>query len=335
MEIQRPLSKKHKEKIMLPESVLKLIDKLGGDSNQSDHVYETDECMSELLGLKPDEKKVLTVFPRFSYEIRGESLRKAIIDKGLLESVILLPMKLLDDTGIPLLMLVFSCDNQSVKMTDAAQIYHSDDKTKNILTEEDINSIVSLSSEESEFSSKIPCETIMKEKYDLSPRYYLKVLKRYENAVEFGSLIKPPVICGLQLRPEEKEKLHSDMPTDYQYIEARHMINGEIDMNLPYLSECRESYLNHQVKNHNIIISKIGRPLKVAVAEIPDNKTVIAVGRLYVFEINEEKSDPYYIKKYLSSEVGQEIMMSCNNGIAINSLELDKLLKMPIKLEEE
>lgn len=216
-------------------------------------------------------------------------------------------------------------------MVNASKIFHEGSRAKAILADDDIEKIVNACYNETDFSKKIEISEIAENTFSLSPARY--ILPEIKNPVRFGTLVKS-YRCGLQLSPEQREALTSDTATDWQFAQLKNFINGKIDSDLPYLNECCESYLNHQIKNGNLVISKLGSPTSIALADFDDKQTVIAVGRLYVFDIDTEKADPHKIKKFLSSSTGQNLLDSCNTSIAMKNLTIERLLKMQIPYDE-
>lgn len=259
-------------------------------------------------------------------------IRKELLEAGKIEAVIITPCRLFEGTGISVSILVMGENNSgSVMLVNASKIFHEESKIKAILTDEDIEKIVNACTAETDFSKKVSISEIAENDYSLSPLYYTQ--PELKNPVKFGELVKS-YRCGLQLSPEKREALTSDIATDWQYVQPKNIINGEIDSDLPYLNECRESYLNHQIKEGNIVIAKLGSPLKVAVAEFEEMQTVIGVGRLYIFDIDTAKADPHKIKKFLSSTVGQSILDSCNTSILVKNLTIDRILGMSIPYDD-
>lgn len=317
--------------LKVPESVKRLSLKLGGNEVDITSTVDLDYCLKRVENLEQSSRFISVVPNKFTFEDKFKLSRKQLIDNGQIESIILLPNKLFKGTAISATIIVFSNGNDAITVVDASKQYHGENRNKNIFSDDDIEMISAACSSETEFSKKISCSEIAENDYSLSPLLY--ILPDLKNPVKFGSLVKS-YRCGLQLSPEQREKVTSNEPTDWQYAQPRNIINGEIDTELPYLSEFRESYLNHQIKNGNVVISKLGSPLKVAVAESEDAQTVIGVGRLYIFDIDTEKADPHKIKKFLSSSLGQSLLNSCDTSMLMKNLTIDRILKMSVPYDE-
>ena len=66
---------------------------------------------------------------------------------------------------------------------------------------------------------------------------------------------------------------------------------------------CFEQDLSHlfpawNIHKNNLLISKNGAPYKIAVADVPNDKKILANGNLFVIELDLEKINPYYLKAF-------------------------------------
>ena len=320
--------------LQIPETLLNLIGKLTGSSSEVSSTVSLDYCAESADKIPSGSKLAYVLMNAYTFEKRQKYMtaRQELLAKGKIEAVILTPSRLFEGTTIPVSVLVLSENNcGSVMLVNASKIFHEESRAKATFTDDDIDKIVNACYTETDFSKKVSISEISENDYSLSPpRYILPDLK---NPVKFETLVKS-YRCGLQLSPEQRDALTSDTATDWQFAQPKNIINGEIDSDLPYLNECRESYLNHQIKDGNIVISKLGSPLKVAVAELEASQTVIGVGRLYIFDIDTEKASPYKIKRFLSSSLGQNLLNSCDTSRLMKNLAIDRILKMSIPYDE-
>lgn len=270
----------------------------------------------------------------FGMTSKIKETRKFLVDNGFIETVISLPPNLLDNTQVPITLIILSRNNQYIRFINAEKKSYLLNH-KNILNEDCISSIVSACITDSEISCSISSLEVINNEYNLSPKIYIKPIVK--NGIELGTLCKK-VTCGLQIPLKQLNEITSNTPTKYQYLQIKNIKYGTVGNSLPYLSEIQEDYLDYQIKNHYIIFSKLGSPLTVKLAEIPTEKIVIAVGHLYILELDEEKVNPYYVRDYFESEKGQEALKSCAMGLTISHLNLERLkqLQIPmIPLEEQ
>lgn len=318
----------------IPKTLLHLIERLAGSTSEVSSTVSLEFCSKSAEEISSGSKLTYALMNAYTFEKRPKymNIRQELLETGKIEAVIFTPSRLFEGTTIPVSVIVFGENNSgSVMLVNASKIFHEESRAKAMLTDDDIDKIVNACYTETDFSKRVAISEIAKNDYSLSPPLY--ILPDLKNPVKFGSLVKS-YRCSLQLSPEQREKVTSVEPTDWQYAQPRNIINGEIDTELPYLSEFRESYLNHQIKNGNIVISKLGSPLKVALADFKETQTVIGVGRLYIFDIDTEKADPHKIKKFLSSSLGQSLLNSCDTSMLMKNLTIDRILKMSIPYDE-
>lgn len=318
----------------IPESIQKLTQRLTDTKSELSTTVSLEYLAESAKRVQQNSKLAYVMMNAYTFEKRPKyvNIRQELLEAGKIEAVILTPCRMFEGTNIPVSVIVIGENNSgSVMFVNASKIFHEESRAKAILTDDDIDKIMNACYTETNFSKRVSISEIAENNYSLSPPLY--ILPDLKNPVKFGSLVKS-YRCGLQLSLEQREKVTSDKPTDWQYAQPRSIINGEIDTELPYLSDFRESYLNHQIKNGNVVISKLGSPLKVAVAEFEDAQTVIGVGRLYIFDIDTEKADPHKIKKFLSSSLGQGLLNSCDTSMLMKNLTIDRILKMSVPYDE-
>ena len=72
-----------------------------------------------------------------------------------------------------------------------------------------------------------------------------------------------------------------------------------------YLTKIPEKQEKFCIKNNSILLSKIGNPpYKIAVAQIPNDKKVIASGNFAIIEVDEKKLNPWYLTAFLMTDIG-------------------------------
>ena len=224
-----------------------------------------------------------------------------------------------------------------VRFIDATEIY-TKGRRNNDLSDKNIEEILELYKNDSKKSKKVSMADIFKESSVLNPARYLEEsVKKIENGIELGSVIKS-ITRGAPLTGSELDDLMSSEPTDIQYLMLSNIKDGLIDENLPYLKELNEKYYKYCIKDKNIVMSKNGYPFKVAVFENKGNKNILANGNMFVIEIDESKMNPYYIKVFLDSEAGIAALKSITVGTTIPNIgqeSLKKIIIPNISLEEQ
>lgn len=253
-------------------------------------------------------------------------IRKRFIENGWIEAVITLPANLLSSTMVSVSLIVLSRNNESIRMIDATELA-TIGRRKNTLSDETIANIVEMVNRDTDKSKSVSIEELKAEDYVINPQRYLEVLPVIEDAIEFNELIRS-IRRGSQIKASELDKISSITPTDYQYLMLANIQNGIISDDLPYLNSLDKSMEKYCISNNNLLISKNGKPFKVAIASVPDGKKVLANGNLYVIELDENKVNPYYLMAFLQSEAGQLLLSRTAVGAIISNIPVENLKKM-------
>jgi type I restriction enzyme M protein len=257
-------------------------------------------------------------------------IREFFIANGLIEAVISLPAKLFGYTGIPTTMILLSKNNKSIRMIDAHRIC-VEGRRQNVLSAENIETIVRLLREDSKQSILVPIKDFAKMNYNLDPRRFLEESIELKEGVEFGTLIKR-ITRGAQLKASELDEMISDIATNTQYLMLANIQDGIISTELPYLKELNPKYDKYCISDRNLILSKNGAPFKVAIAEVEAGQKILANGNLFIIELDEKKVNPFFLKAYFDSEAGRTSLQKISVGAAIPNISMDALKKLNVPL---
>ena len=286
--------------------------------------------------LKHDGKAIAVMAAGSTWNKGDQDAREYFVKNGYIETIIALPPNLFETSGISFTLIVLSKGNNTIRMIDATKVFHKGRRV-NTLTVEDVETILNAKDDYSEISKNIARKTIADNDYVLNPTRYLTEIKPVKNGVNFGDLIQE-ISRGAQLRATELDKLSTTKKTDCQYLMLANIKNGIISDELPYLKEIAKSDLKYCLKNEDIVLSKIGRPFKVAMAQVEVGRKILANGNLYIIEVNRDKVNPYYVLAYLNSDDGITAMSRLITGSTIPSISVTalKTLQIPmVSLEEQ
>ena len=225
-----------------------------------------------------------------------KKIRERFLKMGLIEAVISLPANLYSTTAIPVSMIVLSKSNKMVRMVDARSMA-SVGRRQNVLSNETIDQIVHMMTEDTENSKCVTFEEIEKEDFAINPSRFIYTEAEVENGIPFGNVITN-ITRGAQVKASILDEMVSDNPTDYQYLMLANIQNGIINDDLPFIKSIDKKLEKYCVKNNSLVISKNGTPAKVAVVSVPEERKVLANGNLYVIELDETKVNPYFVKAY-------------------------------------
>ena len=262
-----------------------------------------------------------------------KKIRERFLKMGLIEAVISLPANLYSTTAIPVSMIVLSKSNKMVRMVDARSMA-SVGRRQNVLSNETIDQIVHMMTEDTENSKCVTFEEIEKEDFAINPSRFIYTEAEVENGIPFGNVITN-ITRGAQVKASILDEMVSDNPTDYQYLMLANIQNGIINDDLPFIKSIDKKLEKYCVKNNSLVISKNGTPAKVAVVSVPEERKVLANGNLYVIELDETKVNPYFVKAYLESENGGIALSRIMVGAVMPNIPVDGLKKIIIPCPEK
>ena len=308
--------------------------------------------------LKDNGRAISLVKKNILSDPKNKNIRKYFIENGYIESIILLPENILIHYPVSLALIVFSKKNQKIRFIDASKFYKNEkikvDVIKNnsaknnkkavaMIQDSDVNKILNLldadNVTEISFSKKI--EDFSKNNYNLDVIENIDILPNFENGIELKKVIKN-IIRGSQIDGKELNEIRTYDVTPYIYLTLSNINDGVIEFeNIEeYLTKIPEKQEKFCIKNNSILLSKIGNPpYKIAVAQIPDNKKIIASGNFAIIEVDEKKLNPWYLVAFLTTDIGLKILKkayiaSLHSSLSIKKLE-DIIIPIPPMEEQE
>ena len=257
-------------------------------------------------------------------------IREAFVKNGKVKAVIKLPAKLFPNTAIPVAMIVFGYNEGGIRFIDASNEY-VEGRRQNSINSQNIATIIDALNTDSSISKLVSIEEVAENQFSFDPTRYNEVVEEIVDGVPFETVIKS-ITRGAPLAARDLDDIASVLPTDYQYMMLANIKNGIIDKELPYLKEIPPRFEKYCIHKGNLLLSKNGYPFKVAVAEPPEDKTVLANGNLYVIELDTEKVDPYYVKAFLESDQGIVQLKRITVGATIPNIGVNQLNTIQIPL---
>lgn len=291
--------------------------------------------LSAVLNQVRPGRTVIVGSSGISFRLGKETeFRKLLTESGKLETVIALPAGLYAATGIPVCLFVFSEGNEYVRMVDATD-FGKKERTKTVLSDADIQTILSAAREDSKYSKKVSIDEIRENEYSWMPNRYLESV-HVENGVK---LVDAAVTInrGSNIHARELDARLSGVPTNFQYLMLQHIDRGHVSDELPYLKSLDEKDERFLVQKGDLLISRT-LPFKIAVMPDTGERKVLSNGNLYYIRLNQQMFDPFYVMMYLSSESGRQALGSFVKGVALKSLsrkDLEQVQIPRIPLEEQ
>lgn len=260
-------------------------------------------------------------------------VRKYFIENGWIRAAVSLPAGVFTPwTNIATTLVVLSHGHASeVRLVDATDL-GTKERRGVTLTEEDVQVIVERLGVDSEKSALVSVQELAGREYTLSANRFLQKEIKLTNPVAFGDLIVN-VTRGASLRAKELDELTCNEDTGIHYLNLGNITDGSIDEGLPCLKELDPKFEGCCLKTGDLLLSKNGTPYKIAVAEVPEGRKILANGNLYIIKLDAEKVDPYYVAAFLNSPDGRETLARASRGSVIPNLPLSELRAFRLPLE--
>lgn len=304
--------------------------------------------------LKDDGRALSVVKINTLSNPKNKNIRKYFIENGYIESIILLPENILIGSSASLALIVFSKGNKKIRFVDASNFYTKERRkkgdrlnpTKKILEENNIRDIFKFlnSDDNSEISISKGIEEFSENDYNLDVIENIEVIPEFENSKKIKELIDKKIIKdiirGSQISLDELKDLRSHEETPYIYLTLSNINDGFIEYeNIEdYLKKIPEKQEKFCIKNNVFLISKIGNPpYKFVVAQIPENRKIIASGNFAIIEVNEKKLNPWYLAAFFMTDIGVKVLKKAYIGVNFSSLSIKKLeeIAIPVPSIEE
>lgn len=298
------------------------------------------DILNTLLYLEDNGKLVSLAVSSMMYSSLERNIREYFVENGLIETVISLPENILNGTGISSAILVISKNNTSINFIDAKDIYTSIGRFEKELTQEKRQEILDIIGKDTNNSTIVSIEEVKAKDYILDPKRYLNEIS-FKEEVLLGQVAM--VSRGSNITNKEMERYKSDKKTKYRFLNLVDIKEGRIENtalslkeNLVESNEKLEQA--NRLKNGQVILSRTGNPIRIAIVEDTEDEIWFFSGNIYSISLDLDKYNPYYLKVFLESEVGQEILKQISLGSVIPNISMKDLkeIKLPaIDIEEQ
>ncbi|KQL57125.1 MULTISPECIES: N-6 DNA methylase [Bacillaceae] len=276
------------------------------------------------------------VLTRSSYA--EKAFREYIVNADIIETVVLLPNKILPATAVQTILLVLNKNKlavrkQKVLFINAEDQYTSTGRSQNFLEQKHIEAIVSryeLFTEDTEDAKIADFQEIRQNDYNLNPNQYFtshtvesefgnvvfnKAL--YDSKVENKRALKEiaQLSRGVNLPPKSKV---TEGKTGYKIIQLKDVENSTI--NLDHIQEIPvQNAERYMVQSGDIIIASRGTAFKVAI--VPELDESLVLSNMFIrIRIMNQSYIPEYIKAFLESPVGIALIEGMQKGGTVKAL---------------
>lgn len=251
--------------------------------------------------------------------------RQALVENGYIESIIELPDRLLENTGIELYAVVLSYGNKGIKFLDASQVYTEQRRRKDI----DV-AIVLENLANPEICRFESIESIAREGYNLLPkRYTLK--PNIIDGVPLGEICN--ISRGLVISSKELDDFVTEVDTGVRYLYTKDADGDAVDyLQSPFIDVEKLKRKFTLLDNDTWLLGRTS-PFRSNMLYVEDNDKLIANGNQFAITILPKYKNQYllpYLALYFNSKAGREQIERFAVGQLIKSLSLKDLKTLQI-----
>lgn len=274
--------------------------------------------------LKENGKAVITTMKGSLFNILDREVRKELIEKGYIESVIDLPNKIVPytNTEISLIVLNKSRKSNNIKFVDLKQCSVMKGKI-NIIDLEKAKRII-----ENE-SIKVDFNKIKENNFSLNYNTYTGNVE-IENGKKLGE-ISWDIFRGYQITSSQIDEMlvENEEEMNYKILEISNINDeGEICSELKMINSKEKNLDRYLLRNGDIVISARGDKIKKCLINIGYDERIIANGSINVIRADQNRIEPLYLKTFLDSEKGNISLNNIKSGVTIPSINIGDLQKM-------
>lgn len=278
-----------------------------------------------------------------------ELIRRNMLFADVIEAVIALPAKLYEVTSIPVNIIVFNKNKpknrkNKILFINANKHFGELKRNQRFLRPtdiEEINKAYQNGLEIEEFSKFVDIKDIQNANL-LSSRYLIasemKIepygtvevnMEHFKENVEYGQLGKlAKFYRGINVSSKDAESEEGK----FKVIKLSDVQDGKLNVEelANYCIEGNVKIESYLVEKDDVIISSRGAGIKVAV--IPEHDQPVLLSHNFIGIRLNRTINPYYLKEYLESPIGQFLIANRQSGTSITTLAAKDLNDLPIPM---
>ncbi len=277
-------------------------------------------------------KAVVLMFNGGLFKQPDTELRKELIEKGFVESVISLPRKLFSNTAIETTLLVLSRNNNKIKFINANKLFEVG-KPNNQLKVDDIFKEY-LSDKETDITKIVEKSETQKSNYSLLSNNYMNAeIIEIKNPKQLKDVTNE-LFRGYQVSTSEISQYSENKNNidPYKIINITNITNGEIDKDLTSIYPENDKMDRYLLKDQDLLVTLKGTTTKFAVASVKNDERYIPSGNFTILRLNTKIINPYYLKMFFECNKGTAILNSIRSGGVLPSINISlfKEINVPV-----
>ena len=277
-----------------------------------------------LNSLEENGRAVITTMKGSLFNTLDREVRKELIEKGYIESIIDLPNKIVPytNTEISLVVLNKAKKDKNIKFVNLKDCFSMQGKM-NIIDLEKAKKVIKNE------SIDVNLKKIRDNNFSLNYNTYTGNVE-IENGKELGE-VTWDIFRGYQITSAEINKMlvETEDEMNYKILEISNINDeGEICSELKMINSGERNLDRYLLRDGDILISARGDKIKKCLIHIGYDEKIIANGSINVIRADQNRLYPLYLKTFLDSEKGNISLNNIKSGVTIPSINVGELQKM-------
>lgn len=261
--------------------------------------------------------------------------RRHLIENGYLEGIIELPNKALSNTSIKLYLIILSSENKGTKFLDATPFVIKNTSrfsARETAVTLDVGRIL----DQYHACKTISLEEVLSLKSLIPSNVNMKI-EKIKNGVPLNELAQ--IFVGSQYTLKNFEGMVSEAKTGTSILKSNDINDFVIDLDsVTHINYKDTKLFKYCIQKGDVIISSKSSKIKIGVVDFEPDENIIVTGGMLVVRPDKSKLDPYYLKMFLDSKLGQQSLKTIQKGSVIVTINLSDFseIEVPyIKLEDQ
>jgi type I restriction enzyme M protein len=272
--------------------------------------------------------RLVTLLPESAlFKSQDGPIRKYLLDNGLLEGIISLPVNSLSWAGAKTDLLVLSRGNKSFKILDAEPVLFGLPKKGLSSHEAAVDIYNAFNSPDVKTMENSNVESV-DSNLSLSSLRCVDLYAGLSNPTLLTDVADVLRGCPLTLANFKDDLARTE--TDFRILTSSDIEDGVINYRkLAYLADGKK-YSKYSVRKGDIVVTTKSTKVKMAVVNDEPEGMVIVTGGMLIVRPKTEKVDGTFLKMFFDSSKGREILTSVQKGVVINTISYRDFVRVKI-----
>lgn len=284
----------------------------------------------------------------FRSSISDVTVKKALVNEDIIESIIKMPAGILNYTGVQTCWIIIN-KNKSVERKDKIQFVDLSEKSEvvgrreRIIPSEYIDRTLLEINEmkQSDISFVVDRKDIEENQYNLDIFEHMKQKELLKN-IDLGVALRLSDVAvirrGVQATKSKLDMLNKANDKSHYLIGLGNIIDGKIVLNEEDKIAAEDRWIDlYEVREGDILLTSKGSTLKIAIVDKGIKRAILS-SNLFLIRLNQNKYKPEVLKYYLESRKGQELLSTIMKGAVIKSIsnkDLEALIVPNIDINKQ